>query len=99
QNAVDVLEGREDAKIVVGCSQENKHALITVRDNGPGISDDPITRVFDPFFTSKPVGEGTGLGLYISYGLAADLGGELTVANHPDSGAQFTLKLPMEPVK
>ncbi|MES9876543.1 MAG: ATP-binding protein [Candidatus Sedimenticola sp. 1PA] len=99
QNAVDVLEGREDAKIVVGCSQENKHALITVRDNGPGISDDPVTRVFDPFFTSKPVGEGTGLGLYISYGLAADLGGELTVANHPDSGAQFTLKLPMEPVK
>jgi two-component system sensor histidine kinase HupT/HoxJ len=40
------------------------------------------------------VGKGTGLGLYISYGMAADLGGELSAANHPDGGALFTLRLP-----
>jgi two-component system sensor histidine kinase HupT/HoxJ len=50
-------------------------------------------RVFDPFFTTKDVGKGTGLGLYISYGLANDQGGSLLASNHPDGGAMFTLTL------
>lgn len=95
QNAVDVLDNCKEPQIDIGCSRDNGNALIHVHDNGPGISDEAMTQVFDPFFTSKPVGEGTGLGLYISYGLAADLDGELTVDNHPDGGAVFTLKLPV----
>ncbi|MDF1529683.1 MAG: ATP-binding protein, partial [Sedimenticola sp.] len=59
----------------------------------PGIPKQDLMRVFDPFFTTKDVGKGTGLGLYISYGLANDQGGSLMASNHPDGGAMFTLTL------
>ncbi|MES9958452.1 MAG: ATP-binding protein [Sedimenticola sp.] len=95
QNAVDVLDAVDQPVIEIGCVRDGGSVSIQVHDNGPGISEEAITQVFDPFFTNKPVGEGTGLGLYISYGLAADLGGELTAENHPDGGAIFTLKLPV----
>jgi two-component system C4-dicarboxylate transport sensor histidine kinase DctB len=51
-------------------------------------------KLFDPFYTSKPVGQGTGLGLYISYGLAQELGGRLEAANREEGGALFSLVLP-----
>jgi two-component system sensor histidine kinase HupT/HoxJ len=98
QNAVDVMEAMADAQLDLGCEAGERWVTITVRDHGPGIPDDELIRVFDPFYTSKPVGKGTGLGLYISYGMAADLGGELDAANHPAGGAIFTLKLPREGV-
>lgn len=94
QNAVDVLENHPSPKIDISCTEQDGKVAIQVRDNGPGIPEEELSRVFDPFFTSKPVGKGTGLGLYISYGLAADQGGDLQVANHPDGGAIFTLTLP-----
>jgi two-component system sensor histidine kinase HupT/HoxJ len=52
--------------------------------------------VFDPFYTTKPVGKGTGLGLYISYNLAVEQGGSIEATNHPQGGAVFTLKLPYQ---
>jgi two-component system sensor histidine kinase HupT/HoxJ len=92
------MEAMADAQLDLGCEADEQWVTITVRDHGPGIPDDELIRVFDPFYTSKPVGKGTGLGLYISYGMAADLGGELDAANHPAGGAIFTLKLPREGV-
>jgi PAS domain S-box-containing protein len=67
---------------------------IRMRDTGPGIPEEDIRRVFDPFFTTKPPGEGTGLGLSVSYAIAKNHGGELTARDHPDGGAEFTLRLP-----
>lgn len=67
---------------------------IRIVDSGTGIPDQHLSHIFDPFFTSKPVGQGTGLGLYISYGLAQELGGELQARNHQDGGAEFILTLP-----
>jgi two-component system sensor histidine kinase HupT/HoxJ len=94
QNAVDVMESQPEPQLDIRCEQDDKTIRIHIHDQGPGISKQAINKVFDPFYTTKPVGKGTGLGLYISYNLADDQGGELRVANHPDGGAVFTLVLP-----
>lgn len=68
--------------------------MIEIADNGIGLADSVIDKVFEPFFTTKAVGEGTGLGLWISYGIARECGGSLKGANRPCGGAVFTLTLP-----
>lgn len=95
QNASDVMEGLSDPRLEMHCEARGDKAVVRVRDHGPGIPQEDIGKLFDPFFTTKPVGKGTGLGLYISYGLAADLGGALSVENHPRGGAVFTLEVPL----
>jgi two-component system, NtrC family, sensor histidine kinase HupT/HoxJ len=96
QNAVDVMELQAQPRLAFTCSIDAGNAFISVRDFGPGISEEGMKNVFDPFYTTKPVGKGTGLGLYISYGLARDLGGDLRAGNHPQGGAVFTLVLPLD---
>jgi two-component system sensor histidine kinase HupT/HoxJ len=95
QNALDAMQDQESPQLSVVCYQSEERVVIEVIDKGPGISQDALMHVFDPFFTTKAVGQGTGLGLYISYGLARDLGGDLAATNHPDGGAVFTLTLPL----
>lgn len=94
QNAVDVTAEQADRKIWVECGTNNGRVFVQVRDNGPGIADEHMHSIFEPFFTTKRIGEGTGLGLYVSYGLAKDQGGSLSAGNGPDGGAVFTLRLP-----
>ena len=97
QNAYDAMEGQEQPRLDLRVAACGDFAQVQVRDHGPGIAEDNLLRVFDPFFTTKAVGKGTGLGLYISYGLATDqCAGALSVRNHPDGGAEFTLEIPME---
>lgn len=67
--------------------------LVTVRDNGGGIPGAAIGKIFQPFFTTKPPGQGTGLGLSVSFGIIREYGGTLAVANVED-GALFTIALP-----
>ncbi len=68
---------------------------ITVRDNGTGIPDAVRERIFQPFFTTKPTGEGTGLGLSLSHDIITKgHGGTLTVASQPGQGTTFTITLP-----
>jgi two-component system, NtrC family, sensor histidine kinase HupT/HoxJ len=94
QNATDAMAGQEHPELKISCRMEGDSIHIDVIDKGPGIPGEDLARIFDPFFTSKPVGQGTGLGLYISYGLAHDMGGDLSAGNHPDGGAVFSLSLP-----
>jgi two-component system sensor histidine kinase HupT/HoxJ len=96
QNAVDAMENLEQPRLELHCETLEDRVRIDVIDRGPGIPAVDMAHIFDPFFTSKPVGQGTGLGLYISYGLARDLGGELSARNRPEGGAQFRLTLPLE---
>ena len=70
--------------------------VATVRDTGGGIAPDVLSRIFEPFYTTKEVGKGTGLGLAIAYGIVQDHGGQIIAANHPEGGAQFTVELPMK---
>lgn len=74
---------------------EDGLAIITVDDNGPGIPPELLSRVFDPFYTTKPEGEGTGLGLSVSAGIIADHHGKIAAAERPGGGARFILELPL----
>jgi PAS domain S-box-containing protein len=69
--------------------------IIQVIDNGKGIEKKNLGRIFDPFFSTKPTGEGTGLGLSVSYGIIHNHGGHIDAESEPGKGSVFTLKLPM----
>jgi PAS domain S-box-containing protein len=69
--------------------------VVTVRDSGNGIPPDALSRIFEPFYTTKEVGKGTGLGLAIAYGIVQEHGGHIAAANHPDGGAILTVELPI----
>ncbi|MFH1436215.1 MAG: ATP-binding protein, partial [Pseudomonadota bacterium] len=62
-----------------------------------GIRPEIMEKIFDPFFTPKPVGKGTGLGLSICYSIVKGLGGDIAVWSEPGSGTEFTLFLPRDP--
>ncbi len=67
---------------------------LTLADSGPGIPPELLARVFDPFFTTKAVGHGSGLGLFITYEIIEEHGGCIGVANRPQGGAEFRIRLP-----
>jgi signal transduction histidine kinase len=68
--------------------------VIDFRDTGVGIAPENIARIYDPFFTTKEVGQGTGLGLALSYGIIQEHNGRIFVESRPGEGAHFTIKLP-----
>jgi Histidine kinase-, DNA gyrase B-, and HSP90-like ATPase/Response regulator receiver domain len=72
---------------------------VSVADNGPGIPAAARGRIFDPFYTTKPVGAGTGIGLAVSRGIAEAHGGSLGLADAPEGGACFVLRLPRAGVR
>jgi len=72
----------------------NGQVLIAVKDNGPGIPDKVKDKIFQPFFTTKPTGQGTGLGLSMSYDIIKAHGGEIKVDTNENVGTVFTIMLP-----
>jgi PAS domain S-box-containing protein len=81
-------------EIRTSASPGGDRVVVSVRDTGPGIPPDVLSRIFEPFYTTKEVGQGTGLGLAITYGIVQEHGGEIVAANHPGGGAVFTIELP-----
>ena len=69
--------------------------VLAVEDTGKGIPESELNRIFDPFFTTKAVGNGTGLGLFIVYGIVKKHGGRITVTSSPGKGATFRMELPL----
>jgi CheY-like chemotaxis protein len=71
------------------------YVTLTVEDTGSGIPQDVLSRVFEPFFSTKPVGQGSGLGLSMVYGFARQSGGTVRIASEPGRGTRVTLWLPV----
>lgn len=92
-NAIDATETCEDRRLELTAKREGDAVRLTLRDHGPGVPDGLQERIFDPFFSTKEVGKGLGLGLSISYNIVRDFGGSLSMRNHPDGGAEFILVL------
>lgn len=104
-NARDaIIERREKQgasqadQVRISVSDEGFNGLIRIslEDTGCGISEQHITKLFNPFFTTKGIGKGTGLGLSISHGIITSMGGTLAATNVPGGGARFDITLPAE---
>jgi len=80
-------------KLTIKTREEEGEVVLTISDNGKGISKESMTKLFQPFFTTKPVGEGTGLGLAVVYGIVQSHGGKITVDSELEKGTVFTIKL------
>ncbi len=95
-NAHDVLvaHANGEIKIEVRYLRAEQHIAVEISDNGPGIPDSVINDIFKPFFTTKPLGEGTGLGLHIARQAVERTGGTINVRSDPQSGTRFVVLLP-----
>ena len=81
--------------VSVSTKKGGDKVLISVRDNGPGIPQKILDKIFQPFFTTKPTGQGTGLGLSLSYDIVKAHGGEIKVNTKENEGTEFIIQLPM----
>jgi CheY-like chemotaxis protein len=98
-NAEYALKGVErEKRVTLRTWFANDRVCASVADNGIGIDTEVIDRVFNPFFTTKEVGEGTGLGLSISHGIIRQHGGHIGVESAVGEGATFTIDLPLSPL-
>jgi signal transduction histidine kinase len=82
--------------VIVSTNKVDGKVLISVKDNGTGIPESVKNKIFQPFFTTKPTGEGTGLGLSLSYDIIKTHGGEIKVKSKEGEGTQFTIQLPVD---
>jgi two-component system, NtrC family, sensor kinase len=91
-NAVHAMP--DGGTLVLGATADADHAQIWVRDTGTGIPEDVVPHIFEPFYTTKDIGEGTGLGLSVAYGIIVEHGGRIEVDTALGRGTTFTISLP-----
>jgi len=95
-NAAEAMEGGGTLSIATSRETEGGAIRITFEDTGPGMDAEIQKRIFDPFFSTKEVGAGTGLGLSVSYRVVEDHGGRILLDSEPGKGARFTVILPID---
>lgn len=93
-NALDAVTDVSKPNICIALSEQNEGWCLQVNDNGEGFAQDQIKHLFEPFYSTKKVGQGMGLGLFICYGLVQDLGGYIRAETSPKGGACFEVWLP-----
>lgn len=92
-NSIDALEESRERIIRIYAHREGNRIRFAFEDSGPGFSD--LSRAFDPFYTTKPVGKGTGLGLSICYGIVRECGGDIHLSNREPYGAVVIVEIPV----
>lgn len=94
-NAAEAMNGGGTLTLTTNLGMNSKNIEIEVKDTGHGISIENMEKIFNPFFTTKEVGHGVGLGLAISYGIVKEHNGEITVESEIGQGAKFIMSLPI----
>jgi signal transduction histidine kinase len=89
-NAVQSM--KKGGTLGVRAYRNGSKVMIEVHDDGPGIKEEDIDKIFDPFFTTKKPGEGTGLGLWLTYDIVSNYNGEISVKSKKGEGATFSIK-------
>ena len=92
-NAIDAIEDK--GVIIISTSKSNGFIQINIKDSGSGMPENIKAKIFDPFYTTKEVGEGTGLGLSISHGIIEKHGGSISVQSEAGNGTEFIINLPL----
>ncbi|MFW9993409.1 MAG: PAS domain S-box protein [Candidatus Odinarchaeota archaeon] len=96
KNAIDAIDDRTDRPLIkIAAVRENRAVLITVTDNGVGIRKEDLDRVFEPFFSTKKMGEGTGLGLSICKNIVEKHGGNISITSTAGTGTEVTVVIPV----
>jgi len=98
-NACHAIKDGGRVEVSSSYSDKDRAIYIHVRDTGCGISHDVIDRIWDPFFTTKDVGKGVGLGLALSYNIVKRHEGEISVKSTVGEGSEFTVRLPVRSVQ
>ncbi|MEO0887591.1 MAG: ATP-binding protein [Cyanobacteria bacterium J06648_10] len=94
ENSQNTIAGRITVRTTV---IDEQWVAIEIEDNGPGVSEAAIAKIYDPFFTTKPVGQGTGMGLAICYQIVVDKHqGKLSCRSAPGDGTTFVIQLPIQ---
>ncbi|MBI3586892.1 MAG: PAS domain S-box protein [Ignavibacteriales bacterium] len=94
-NSVDALEGKPGS-IAVQTMARNNQLEVIIKDTGKGIAIEDSEKIFEPFFTTKEVGQGTGLGLWVSYGIIQNFEGDILVESEPGKGSTFRVMFPIK---
>jgi two-component system NtrC family sensor kinase len=96
-NAAHAIAEKRGGLISVRSCLADGMVRVEFADNGPGIKEP--ARVFDPFYTTRPIGQGTGLGLSMCYGIMQEHGGKISCHNRPEGGACFVVEMPLVQIK
>ena len=98
-NAVDAIADKKRNnkidKISVKSESNEDEVTLTFSDTGIGIKEENLNKVFEPFFTTKKEGKGTGLGLWVSYGIVKSFQGDIKIKSKQNEGTIFIIKLPI----
>ncbi len=97
-NAVDAMPDGGELVFETEFRAETDAVVIKVIDTGVGMTPEQVLRIFEPFYTTKPEGQGTGLGMSVSLGIVKSHGGLLDVSSEPGRGTTMTVQLPLKAV-
>jgi len=90
-----ITEAHKRGTLTITTKEQNSTVRISIADDGPGISRENLSRIFNPFFTTKEAGKGTGLGLSICHGIVSEHGGQIYAKSQPGKGATIVVELPI----
>jgi len=92
-NARDAMPG--GGELTIEAKKDTEKVMVTISDTGCGMDEEIVKNIFDPFYTTKGIGEGTGLGLSITHGIIEEHNGTVSVSSQPNKGTKFTISFPI----